>query len=71
MMKNDGFNLLLQDFCAYCPDFEPELEKIDCTSFGEAKRYFTNIRCENRGKCSRMAANIESRLKEVSKNDCE
>ena len=36
-MKIDGFNLLLQDFCSYCPDFEPEVEKINCTSFGEAE----------------------------------
>lgn len=69
MMEIDGFNLLLQDFCAHCPDFEPEIEKIDYTSFGEAKRYCTNIRCENRGKCSRIAANIESRLNEVSENE--
>ena len=28
-MDIPGFTLLLQDFCAYCPDFEPELEKIE------------------------------------------
>lgn len=53
-MSIDGFNLLLQDFCSYCPDFVPEVEKIDCTSFGEAVRYVNNIRCVNRKKCSRI-----------------
>ena len=24
-MDIPGFTLLLQDFCAYCPDFEPEI----------------------------------------------
>lgn len=63
-MNIDGFTLLLQDFCAYCPDFEPEVEKIDCTSFGETKRYCTNIRCQNRKRCARIAENLEGRLRE-------
>ena len=46
-MNVDGFELSLQDFCSYCPNFEPEVEKIDVTSFGEATRYMNNIRCEN------------------------
>lgn len=33
-MSVDGFNLMLQDFCDYCQCFEPEVEQIDCTSFG-------------------------------------
>lgn len=61
-MNIDGFNLLLQDFCEYCPDFEPEVEKIDCTSFGEAPRMFTNIRCKHCKKCARMVENLEKRV---------
>ncbi len=61
-MNIDGFNVLLQDFCAYCPDFEPEVEKINCTSFGEAIRYMNNIRCVNRKKCSRIAWNLENKI---------
>lgn len=67
-MQINGFILLLQDFCEYCPDFEPDVEKFDCTSFGEAEKCCTNIRCENRSKCSRIAANIENRLAEVKEN---
>lgn len=61
-MSIDGFDLLLQDFCSYCPDFVPEMEKIDCTSFGEAVRYVNNIRCVNRKKCSRIVENLEKRI---------
>ena len=31
-MKVDGFELLLQDFCSYCPNFEPEVEKTSVIS---------------------------------------
>lgn len=61
-MNIDGFNLLLQDFCLYCPDFEPEVEKINCTTFVEAARCVNNIRCVNRKKCSRIAENLEKKI---------
>lgn len=61
-MNIDGFNVLLQDFCAYCPDFEPEVEKINCTSFGEETKSINNIRCVNRKKCSRIVENLEKRI---------
>lgn len=70
-MKIDGFNLLLQDYCAYCPDFEPEIEKIDCSSICEPYKYFTNIRCENRRKCARIVVNFEERLNDKTRNDTE
>lgn len=44
-MNVPGFTLLLQEFCSYCPDFEPEVEKIDCSSLTEQVKYCTNIRC--------------------------
>lgn len=62
-MNIDGFTLLLQDFCAYCPDFKSEIEKNECSTFGEATRYITNIRCQNRKRCARIAENLEGRLK--------
>lgn len=61
-MNIDGFNLLLQDFCSYCPDFVPEVEKINCSSFDEPNRYVNNIRCVNRKKCSRIAENLEKKI---------
>lgn len=64
-MNIDGFTLLLQDFCAYCPDFEPEVEKIDGTIWGDGGRQFqNNIRCRNRQRCAKIAENLERRLKE-------
>ena len=61
-MNIDGFNLLLQDFCSYCPDFVPEVEKIDRTCLGEATKSINNIRCVNRKKCSRIVENLEKRI---------
>lgn len=57
-MEIPGFNLLLQDFCEHCPDFEPEIEKLHSTSIEEPFRWITNIRCQNRRKCARIAENI-------------
>ena len=66
-MEVNGFALLLQDFCSYCPDFEPEVEKIDVTSFGETTRHMNNIRCENRQKCNRIADNLRNKINGKSK----
>lgn len=60
-MDIPGFCLLLQDFCEYCPDFEPEIEKIDIRSFSE-RRTNTNIRCANWSKCASIAKHIEGNL---------
>lgn len=68
-MKIDGFNLLLQDYCAYCPDFETEVEKFDITEFGESTKYSTDISCKNRYKCARIAENLEKRLNDNTRND--
>lgn len=57
-MNIEGFNLMLQDFCDYCEHFKPEVEQIDCTSFGDAPKYINNIRCVNRRKCARIAENL-------------
>lgn len=57
-----GFTLLLQEFCSYCPDFEPEVEKIDYSSFREQVKYCTNIRCTQRARCARIATNIRKQV---------
>ena len=66
-MNIDGFNLLLQDFCDYCQHFEPEVEQIDCTIFGEAPKYINNIRCVHRQKCARIVKNLENKINGKSK----
>lgn len=58
----EGFELCLEDYCAYCPNFEPEVEQIDVTSCGEAPRYINNIRCVNRQECARIAENLENKI---------
>lgn len=66
-MNIEGFNLILQDFCDYCQHFKPEIEQINCTSFGEAPKYINNIRCINRQKCARIAENLENKIREGNK----
>ena len=61
-MKVSGFTLLLQEFCSYCPDFEPEVEKIDCSSLTEQVKYCTNIRCAQGVRCARLATNIRKQV---------
>lgn len=61
-MNVPGFTLLLQEFCSYCPDFEPEVEKIDCSSLTEQVKYCTNIRCAQRVRCARLATNIRKQV---------
>ena len=60
-MKIEGFELLLEYYCAYCPNFEPKVEQSDVTSHGEALRYINNIWCVNRQKCNRIAENLRER----------
>lgn len=62
-----GFELCLEDYCAYCPNFESEVEQIDVTSYGEAPRYINNIQCVNRQKCARIAENLENKINGKSK----
>ena len=61
-MNVSGFTLLLQEFCSYCPDFEPEVEKIDCSGLTEQVKYCTNIRCAQRVRCARLDTNIRKQV---------
>ena len=54
--------MLLNDYCSYCPNFEPEVEKIDVTILGEATRYINNIKCVREETCARIVENLESRI---------
>ena len=68
-MDIPGFTLLLQDFCAYCPDFEPEIEKIEYSCVMRAPNCQNNIRCINRKRCARIAANIQKRVNTDAKEE--
>lgn len=62
-MDIPGYTLLLQDFCQFCPDFEAEVESVDSTALAdEAPRTTHNIRCKNRKRCARIAANISRQV---------
>lgn len=58
----EGFNLELQDFCSHCGDFEPGVEKLKVSVFGDrARSYLITIKCENAYKCARIADNLKKR----------
>lgn len=58
-LANLGFTLGVHDFCAFCPDFEPELEQVDCSTYGDQhdglKKVLNIIRCEikSNGLCNK------------------
>ncbi len=59
----DGFQLCLRNFCSYCPDFEPEVDKEDCTLIGDSSSKVMNIiRCQNEGRCINIVENLEGRV---------
>jgi len=57
----DGFQVILQQYCSYCPDFESKVEKVDCTLLGDtSSKTMNNIRCCHEGRCSNIAENIKA-----------
>lgn len=51
--------------------FELEVEKFYITEFEESTKYSTDISCKNRDMCARIAANLEKRLNDRTRNDTE
>lgn len=66
-MKLNGFKLVLNDLCEYCPYFEPKLEKINITTFGNDIKYLNVIRCMNERACHRVAENLNIRSRKQEK----
>ena len=62
-MSVEGFDLILNDYCAYCPDFSPDIEKLDMSDCGHLHRTFTEIRCRNKIKCEAITQNLMERIK--------
>lgn len=60
----DGFQLCLHNFCSYCLDFEPEVEKEDCTLLeNSSPKIMNSIRCQNEGRCINIAENLKGKVK--------
>ncbi len=58
----DGFQLSLHILCSYCPDFEPVVEKEDCTLVGDSSPKIMNIiRCHNESRCINIVENLKGR----------
>ncbi len=63
MCDMDGFQLLLNNFCSYCPDFAPELEQEDCTMLGDSTpKTMNNIRCQHERRCVNIAENMKGQV---------
>lgn len=62
----EGFSLELQDYCSYCGDFEPDIEKVEVVSLGEKScSYMTMIKCRNSYKCAKIVDNLSKRKKQI------
>lgn len=58
----EGFNIDLQDYCSNCANFEPELDQLDISTYGDrAKRVLNSISCENASRCAHLMENLKSR----------
>ncbi len=58
----EGFNLELDDYCSFCGYFEPDIENVDITTFGDrAHSYTTTIKCINAYKCARISENMRNK----------
>lgn len=58
----EGFNLQLKGYCSHCGDFEPDVERMEVTAFGDrAQSYITTIKCKNSYKCARIADNLKKK----------
>ena len=51
----DGITLDLEEYCDYCPNFEPSVNKLDITSCGDSERRVqSSIRCEYTDRCAEI-----------------
>lgn len=52
---DNGMELRVKDYCAFCPDFEADVDKMDITVLADhTQRALTTIRCEHAEKCERI-----------------
>ena len=59
----DGYQICLHNFCSYCPDFNPQVEKVDCTLLGDSSpKTMNNIRCQNESRCINIVENLKGKV---------
>lgn len=56
----NGFSLLLNDYCANCSGFVPEVEQFQTKpEWGEIPKCINNIRCQNRKLCAVLIEHLK------------
>ncbi len=59
-----GYVVDLEEFCDYCPEFEPECRQDDCTAIQDKEqRVINNITCSNVRKCKWLIERQQNRNK--------
>lgn len=54
-MADNGMELRIESYCAFCPNFEPDVEKVDITvAMDKTQRMLTTIRCDKRQVCEQL-----------------
>lgn len=60
MEKYKSYDLILQPYCEFCPDFKPDVEMVDITVLSDqTPKVNTAIRCVHQGRCERIYARIK------------
>ena len=58
-----GICLKLNDFCSYCPNFEPTYEKTDATTLiDKTPRVLTEITCANEEMCKMLMEKFKTEI---------
>lgn len=58
-----GIHLKLNDFCSYCPNFEPTYEKTDATTpIDKFPKALTEITCTNEEMCKMLREKFETEI---------
>lgn len=59
-----GFEINVEEFCNYCPEFEPKCRQDDCTILQDTEQQVINhITCSNMRKCKLLIERLQNRNK--------
>lgn len=61
--EDNGFDLRAADYCEFCPDFEPDVQKVDVTvAMDVTPRVLTTIRCEKATMCEKVYERLRMKI---------